>query len=78
MPLGNLIGSDIFNFAGVLGVTCVLKPLSVSASALPSLYSLVAMVFLVLVFMRTGWRVSRLEGACLLCINLLRWAKDFL
>jgi cation:H+ antiporter len=78
MLLGNLIGSDIFNFAGVLGVTCVLKPLSVSASALPSLYSLVAMVFLVLVFMRTGWRVSRLEGACLLCINLLRWAKDFL
>jgi len=77
MLLGNLLGSDIFNFAGVLGLTCVLKPLSVSPSALSSLYALITMVFLVLLFMRTGWRVSRLEGACLIFINLARWVKDF-
>ncbi|GKT30654.1 Sodium/potassium/calcium exchanger like protein, partial [Aduncisulcus paluster] len=34
MLLGNLIGSDFFNFAGVLGLTCLLRPLQVSPDAL--------------------------------------------
>ncbi|WP_027189058.1 calcium/sodium antiporter [Paucidesulfovibrio longus] len=78
MLLGNLIGSDFFNFAGVLGLTCVLRPLNVSPHALPGLIALVSMVFLVLVLIRTGWRVSRWEGALLVGINLLRWGLDFM
>lgn len=78
MLLGNLIGSDFFNFAGVLGLTCLLKPLSVSPEASTGLIVLVGMVALVLVLLRTGWRVSRLEGALLVGINLVRWAKDFM
>jgi len=78
MLLGNLVGSDFFNFAGVLGLTCIMRPLEVSPSALSSLYTLVGMVFLVLVFMRTGWRVSRLEGVMLLGLNFFRWAVDFI
>ncbi|MGM0611213.1 MAG: calcium/sodium antiporter [Thermodesulfobacteriota bacterium] len=77
MLLGNLVGSDFFNFAGVLGLTCILRPLNVSLSAQSSLYTLVAVVFVVLLFMRTGWRISRLEGALLLGFNLLRWSLDF-
>lgn len=77
MLLGNLVGSDFFNFAGVLGLTCIMRPLEVSPSALSSLYTLVGMVLVVLVFMRTGWRVSRLEGLMLLGLNLLRWGVDF-
>lgn len=78
MLLGNLIGSDFFNFAGVLGLTCMLKPLPVSPEASSGLIVLVGMVALVLVFLRTGWRVTRLEGAILIGINLLRWARDFM
>ena len=78
MLLGNLIGSDFFNFAGVLGMTCILRPLEISPTALPSMYALVAMVFVVLIFMRTGWKVSRFEGALLILINLGRWAWDFM
>ncbi|BCS88296.1 calcium/sodium antiporter [Pseudodesulfovibrio sediminis] len=78
MLLGNLIGSDFFNFAGVLGLTCLLKPLPVSPEASSGLFILVGMVGLVLVLLRTGWRVSRLEGALLIGINLLRWAHDFM
>ncbi len=78
MLLGNLVGSDFFNFAGVLGLTCIMRPLEVSPSALSSLYTLVGMVFLVLVFMRTGWRVSRLEGVMLLGLNFFRWGVDFI
>ncbi|BDQ33654.1 calcium/sodium antiporter [Pseudodesulfovibrio portus] len=78
MLLGNLIGSDFFNFAGVLGLTCLLKPLPVSEAASSGLIALVGMVFLVLIFLRTGWKVSRWEGALLIGINLVRWANDFM
>ncbi|WP_027721147.1 calcium/sodium antiporter [Maridesulfovibrio zosterae] len=78
MLLGNLIGSDFFNFAGVLGLTCVLRPLDVTPEALPGLAVLVGMVGLVLVFIRTGWKVSRLEGAILVALSLGRWAHDFM
>lgn len=78
MLLGNLIGSDFFNFAGVLGLTCLLKPLPVSDEAASGLVVLVAMVGLVLILLRTGWKVRRWEGALLIGINLLRWAGDFM
>ncbi|WP_207261635.1 calcium/sodium antiporter [Desulfovibrio sp. Huiquan2017] len=78
MLLGNLIGSDFFNFAGVLGLTCLLKPLPVSSEALSGLIVLVGMVGLVLVILRTGWKVRRWEGALLIGINLVRWAHDFM
>lgn len=77
MLLGNLIGSDFFNFAGVLGLTCLMRPLEVSPAALPGLTVLVGMVALVLLFIRTGWKVSRLEGAILVCLSLGRWWFDF-
>lgn len=78
MLLGNLIGSDFFNFAGVLGLTCLLKPLPVSDEAYSGLIVLVGMVGLVLILLRTGWQVRRWEGALLIGINLVRWARDFM
>ncbi len=77
MLLGNLIGSDFFNFAGVLGLTCLLRPLEISPAALPSMYILTSVVLLVLLFIRTGWKLSRWEGALLIAINLGRWAMEF-
>lgn len=77
MLLGNLIGSDFFNFAGVLGLTCLMRPLEVSPDALPGLTVLVGMVALVLLFIRTGWKVSRWEGAILIALSMGRWWFDF-
>jgi cation:H+ antiporter len=74
---GNLIGSDLFNMLGVLGLAGTLRPLTIDAAGLQSLYVLVGMVFLVVVFMRTGWRVSRAEGFFLVGLNLVRWVFDF-
>lgn len=74
---GNLIGSDIFNLLGVLGVAGILRPLEIDEAARWSLFALCAMVFLVLYFIRTGWKVSRLEGGILVLIALLRWVFDF-
>jgi len=78
MAAGNLIGSDLFNLLGVLGLAGILgSPLEVSSEAQGSMIILIAMVTLVIFFMRTGWRVSRLEGAILVVINLVRWIADF-
>lgn len=77
MSAGNLIGSDLFNLLGVLGLAGVIRPLTVDAAAQSSIFLLVGMVVLVVIFMRTGWRLSRVEGALLVVVNLVRWGADF-
>lgn len=74
---GNLIGSDIFNLLGVLGLAAVLQPMNIDPGAYASLYVLTGMVLLVVIMMRTGWKLSRWEGAILVVINIVRWIMDF-
>ena len=73
---GNVIGSDIFNLLGVLGLAGLLRPVDVDPMSRISLAALSGMVFVVLIFMRTGWRVSRLEGLALVAIAAARWWFD--
>ena len=75
---GNVIGSDIFNVLGVLGVAGILQPMTLAPEARASLLALTAMVMVVLVMMRSGWRVSRSEGAVLVLLATFRWVLDFL
>ncbi len=77
MSLGNLIGSDLYNLMGVLGLAGMLGPLRIDPAGLQSVYLLVGMVALVVVFMRTGFRVSRPEGLILIGISIIRWIFDF-
>jgi len=76
MSVGNLIGSDLFNLLGVLGVAGVLHPQAVESEARASLTALMAMVVLVVVFARTGWRLSRCEGLILILFGLARWTLE--
>ncbi len=75
--IGNVIGSDIFNLLGVLGLAGVLNRMLIQPSALPSIFALVGMTLLTLVLLRTGWRLTRLEGALLIFVGALRWGMDF-
>jgi len=77
ISVGNVIGSDIFNLLGVLGVAGMLSPMTVDPMARISLAALCGMVLLLLVFMRTGWRISRFEGLALVLVAALRWIFDF-
>lgn len=77
ISIGNLIGSDIFNLQGVLGLAAVINPMQVEGEAISSIILLIAMVALVVFFMRTKYAVSRIEGASLVLINLVRWIFDF-
>jgi len=78
LSAGNLIGSDLFNILGVLGLAGIINPLKIDPLAFNSLFMLCGMVILVFVFLRTGWQLSRGEGAILVIIGIIRWVLDFM
>jgi cation:H+ antiporter len=78
MSVGNLIGSDIFNVFGVLGLAAIIRDLPVDPEAMGNMYLLIAMVAIVIIFMRTGWKISRVEGALLFLLGLGRWIFSFM
>jgi cation:H+ antiporter len=73
---GNVIGSDIFNVLGVLGLAGMLHPMALEPAARASLLALAGMVLVVFLMMRSGWRISRLEGMTLVALAAVRWALD--
>lgn len=78
MSAGNLIGSDLFNIIGVLGLAGILNPMHINPGAYTSLFMLSGMCILVVVFLRTGWQLSRKEGMILVAIGIARWVVDFM
>ncbi|MFV0421315.1 calcium/sodium antiporter [Oleidesulfovibrio sp.] len=76
MMLGNLIGSDLFNFAGVLGITALLRPLAVDASALPNLALSAVTVVLIVLLLRLRGRLGVAEGLLILSFGFGRWVLD--
>jgi cation:H+ antiporter len=67
IAVGNVIGSNIFNVAAILGATSVLTPIPVSERILShELPAVVGMSLLLYPFLRTGWVIRRLEGGILL------------
>ena len=76
MAAGNLVGSDLFNILGVLGLAAVLHPMRVDPVALGSVALMVLMVSMALLFMLSGWRLNRTEGLVLILFALMRWGRD--
>ena len=77
IAIGNLIGSDLFNLLGVLGLAGIINPSVITEDIFDSVFILVLMVGLTLLLIRTKWKISRAEGALLVSINLIRWYFDF-
>jgi len=75
---GNLVGSNLFNTLGVLGLAGMIQPLTVEKTALFSIGGLVVLTLMVLVFMRTGWKLTCREGIVLLLFSLAIWVGNFL
>ncbi|MCP4006219.1 MAG: calcium/sodium antiporter [bacterium] len=71
-----LIGSSLFNLLGVLGLAAFLHPLTIVDTAQTSLFMMAGMFAFMVVFMRSGWRLSRIEGALLVGMAALRWSSD--
>ena len=75
---GNLIGSNIFNTLGVLGLAGLLRPMAIAPTSIYTMALLIVMTAVTVIFMRTGWAVSRKEGVILLLIGIIIWLIDFM
>lgn len=67
IAVGNVIGSNIFNIAGILGTASLLEPLQIPPRVLSQqLPAVLFVTVLLLPLLRSGWRIRRWEGALLL------------
>jgi cation:H+ antiporter len=78
MAAGNLLGSNVFNVLGILGVAAVVRPLSVSPVAFDATLWLVALSAFVVALLATRRRLTRLEGLVAIGVTLARWVVDLL
>lgn len=63
VALGNILGSNIFNILGILGITAIIQPLSIPAQIMQfDIWVMLAATLLLVTFARTGWRIGRAEG----------------
>jgi len=71
VALGNVIGSNIFNILGILGITAMVQPLAVPPEIIHlDIWVMTAAAVLLVLFARTGWRITRREGGVMLCLYL--------
>ncbi len=79
VALGNILGSNIYNTFGILGITAAVHPLDVPHEIIEfDIWVMLAATVLMLWFAVSGWIVSRREGALLLgfyvlYIGILAW-----
>ncbi|RUO29581.1 calcium/sodium antiporter [Aliidiomarina soli] len=67
VAIGNILGSNIFNLLGILGISALLQPLPVHHRILQfDQWVMLATSLVLLLFLYTGNRLSRLEGGLLL------------
>ncbi len=65
IALGNVIGSNIFNILGILGIASLVAPLTAPDISRFDLWAMVAIAAALIPILWTGLRVSRVEGAAL-------------
>lgn len=67
VAIGNVLGSNIFNILGILGISALLQPLPVHERILAfDQWVMLGTAVVLLLFLFTGRRLSRLEGGLLL------------
>jgi len=78
VAVGNILGSNIFNLLGILGVSALLQPLPVHERILQfDQWVMLGAALLLLLFLYTGRRLSRFEGGILLIGYALYLALSF-
>jgi cation:H+ antiporter len=79
VAFGNILGSNIYNTFGILGITAAVHPLDVPFEIIEfDIWVMLVATVLLLFFAVSGWVVSRREGAVLLgfyvlYIGVLAW-----
>jgi cation:H+ antiporter len=69
VAFGNVIGSNIFNILGILGITALVQPMMVPPEIIQlDIWVMAAAAILLVVLARTGWRIGRIEGGVMLAL----------
>ncbi|MCE8021268.1 calcium/sodium antiporter [Halomonas sp. MCCC 1A11036] len=73
LVVGNVVGSNLFNTLGVVGLAAVIHPIEVGGEVLLRDWSLMTVMTLLMTVFAIGWkgrpgRINRLEGAMLLTL----------
>lgn len=66
IAVGNILGSNIFNVLGVLGLTAVVRPVRAAGITILDLAVMIGLAAALLPLLATGRRLERWEGALLL------------
>ncbi|MGP1384441.1 MAG: calcium/sodium antiporter [Thainema sp.] len=69
--LGNIVGSNIFNALGILGITSMVNPVNMSADVQFDLYIAIAFSVLVLPFLLSSLTMERWEGGILVVLYVV-------
>ena len=78
VSVGNVIGSNVFNLLGVMGLAAVVRPLAVGGPALENVAWLALVAVAMVAALWTGRQLSRPEGGLFACSELVRWALGLL
>ena len=70
---GNVVGSNVFNALGVLGLAAVVGPTAVDPDALLGIAWLCVLTAVATVVLATGRRLTRLEGGALVALGVGYW-----
>ena len=68
MAVGNVVGSNIFNVLGILGVSGVITPIAAEGTAIIDGIILIAVSLIAYIWYLTGKKMSRTEGAVLVTL----------
>jgi len=69
VAVGNVIGSNLFNILGILGLTAAVTPVPVHPQIVSfDLWVMLGCALVLLPFLVTGWRLSRIEGGIFLTV----------
>lgn len=72
VAFGNIIGSNLFNILGILGVTALVSPLEVPPQIVGfDIWVMVGATALLALVAMTGWRITRREGGVMLACYLV-------
>ena len=67
IAFGNIVGSNIYNILGILGITAIIEPIPVPPEIVQAdVWVMLAATALLLFFSVSGWRISRPEGGIFL------------
>lgn len=75
IAVGNVVGSNAFNLLGILGIAALARPIARGAVGPVDFGVMIGFALLMLPVMRTGYRISRLEGGILVAgyLGYLWW-----